>query len=162
MPRPTFDPIDAIKRLPWSNLLTAASVALVITVLCDWLLGFMLALSTSLLGMYGFGIFGMVRTWMTLPANQFVLSLLVSTCMGILALYLLEKRFLTTRRIDMSILWGLVGSLVLALFSFWLGTTILKFLGVPVVIQGLGLVGAHELEVVAIALGVFLYGKRHL
>jgi hypothetical protein len=162
MPRPTFDPIDAIKRLPWSNLLTAASVALVITVLCDWLLGFMLALSTSLLGMYGFGIFGMVRTWMTLPANQFVLSLLVSTCMGILALYLLEKRFLTTRRIDMSILWGLVGSLVLALFSFWLGTTILKFLGVPVVIQGLGLVGARELEVVAIALGVFLYGKRHL
>jgi hypothetical protein len=162
MPRPTFDPIDAIKRLPWSNLLTASSVALAIAVLCDWLLGLVLSLSTFFLGMYGFGIFGMVRVWMTLPANQFVLSLLVSACTGILALYLLEKRFLTTRRIDMSILWGLVGSLVLVLFSFWLGTTILRFLGFPVFIQGLGLVGARELEVVAIALGVFLYGKRYL
>jgi hypothetical protein len=50
---------------------------------------------------------------------------------------------------------------MLALFILWLANVITTFAGIPRIVQGLGLVGAHQLELIATILGVFFYGKRY-
>jgi hypothetical protein len=160
MPRDNFDPIQIIQSLPWRNLLMAGGLAVAIALVCDWLLGFALMLFIGLLGRAP-ALAQVVVSIISSPVNELLFSLLVSGMIGVLALFLLERFFPPKRYINPPMLWGLVCCIMLALLILWATNLILDVTGTPHLVRGLGLVGAHQLEVVMTVLGVFFYGKRY-
>lgn len=147
-----FDPIEILRRLPWRNMMAAGGSAVVAAMFLDLLLGTMILNTPS--------IAPILLPILLREQVGFIMPLIFSTAIGVLALYLLETRF-PPSRIELPVLWGLIFCIMMCLLGFWAVGNIISLLNISSPIHGLGWVGANQLEVVATAIGALWYGRQY-
>ncbi|MFB2916957.1 MULTISPECIES: peptide chain release factor 1 [Aerosakkonema] len=135
------DPLSSLKLLPWSSLLQVSVLTTLIVVIVELLVGLGLKYSSIVETTLNFIYSGSTGVFM---------NFLVAACVGVLAVYLLE-RFYPQVRINAGVLWALIPCVALVIafkLLFPLPAILMNFKQNPNQLMGL-------------PIGIFWQGQRY-
>ncbi len=133
------NPLDRLKRLPWTELLLCGFL----TALCVTIIEFILVILMRALTIVAQVVVGLLTSPFAI-----LIQFAIGVGIGALAVILLE-RFFPQVRIDTGSLWALVACLILAMI-------IRTLIPSPVTLIGIG-----QITAIAMLLGVFWRGRRY-